>query len=392
MKLIGTSIFVLMLSISISAEQSRQGESQDQAATLGRGWTALGAQQPARALELAQQLLRTDPSNHNALALAIAAFTASRQPLQGLDLYEKWLTASRHEDVFLLQPIARGVLRELAESREPRVRLLALAALAQTGDAEARQQLQDAAADQSAPTEIDATLAATGDEGAIRRLEAQITAGGPRDKSAAIDALARANAQGSRQALIAALKDPAPPSRMAAANALADLDATDAIPALKAALQDPDPAARNMIAVALARLGDSSGGVTLESLESSPLGDLRLIAASAAARQNPQGPWADKVRGLLNDPDPLLRLRAARLLLDHNRETEAAASTLFSSLNDETPAVRTEAARVLRGLSQQRPDAQDPASLRRLLRDRVPEVRIEAAAAILGTASGAPTK
>jgi HEAT repeat protein len=383
MKLIGTSIFVLMLSISISAEQSRQGESQDQPATLGRGWTALGAQQPARALELAQQLLSTDPSNHNALALAVAALTASRQPLQGLDAYEKWLTTSRQEDIFLLQPIARGILRELAESKEPRVRLAALAALADAGDSAARQQLQDAVSDQSAPSEIDAALALAGDQGAIRRLEAQITAGGPRDKSAAIDALARANAQGSRPALIAALKDPAPPSRMAAANALADLDATDAIPALKAALQDPDPAVRNMIAVALARLGDSSGGVTLESLEQSPLGDLRLIAAAAAARQNPQGPWAEKARALLSDPDPLLRLKAARLLLDHDREVDAATSTLSASLSDDTPAVRTEAAHVLREISQRRP-AQDPASLRRLLRDPVPEVRIEAAAAVLG--------
>jgi HEAT repeat protein len=385
MKSIGVSAFVLALTASISAQQAaRQAEPQDQSTVLGRGWTALGTQQPAKAIELAQQLLRADPGNHNALALAVAALAASRQPMQGLDAYEKWIAASRHEDIFLLQPIARGLLRELTESKEPRVRFLALAALAEAGDGAAQKQLQDAVTDQGAPTEIDAALAASGDQAAIRRLEAQITAGGPRDKSAAIDALAKADAQGSRQALIAALKDPAPPSRMAAANALAELDATDAIPALKAALQEPDPAVRNMIGVALARLGDSSGGVTLASLENSPLGDLRLIAAGAAAKQNPQGAWAEKVRTLLSDPDPLLRLRAASLLMEHDRDTDAAEATLVAGLSDDTPAVRTEAVRALREISRRRPAAQDPTSLRRLLRDRVPDVRIEAAAAILG--------
>ena len=157
---------------------------------------------------------------------------------------------------------------------------------------------------------------------------------------------------------------------MAAANALADLEATDAIPALKAALQDPDPAVRNMVAVALARLGDESGGVTMQSLTESPVGELRLLGIRAAARDNPQGPWADAVQGLLKDPDPLLRLKAARVLLESGRRSEAASAALDAALTDETPGIRTEAARLLREVGQQQPAAQNPAYLRRLLRDR----------------------
>jgi HEAT repeat protein len=185
-------------------------------------------------------------------------------------------------------------------------------------------------------------------------------------------------------AIIAALKDPAPPSRMAAANALADLEANDAIPALKAALNDPDPAVRQMIGVALARLGDESGGVTMQSLAASPVGDLRLIAARTAARENPQGPWAGTVEGLLTDPDPLLRLKAARLLLESGRPSPAASAALTAALADQSPALRTEAARLLRETGRQQPAAGDPGSLRRLLRDRLPDVQIEAARGLLG--------
>ncbi|MEO7272333.1 MAG: HEAT repeat domain-containing protein, partial [Vicinamibacterales bacterium] len=145
---------------------------------------------------------------------------------------------------------------------------------------------------------------------------------------------------------------------------------------------DPDPAVRNMIAVALARLGDESGGVTMQSLAESPIGELRLQAAQAAARQNPQGVWADNVQGLLRDPDPMLRLKAIRVLLEFDRQSDALTTALGAALSDETPAVRTEAARLLREVGQQHPGVENPAYLRRLLRDRIPEVQIEAARAL----------
>ena len=379
MKLIVVVLVVSALAGSSSGQSSSQPAQPDTASALGRGWTALGHQQAAQALAVARQILQTNPASHDGLSLAIAALTIAAQPIQALDAYESWFAAVRHEDPFLLQPIAMAVLRQLAESRELRVKLGALSALADAGDAEAHRQLGELLADQGAPPGVDADLAASGDQAAIARLESQVTAGGTRDKSASIDALARANARTAVPALIGALKDPAPPTRMAAANALADLEATDAIPALKAALQDPDPAVRNMVAVALARLGDESGGVTIQSLAESPVSDLRLLGMKAAARDNPQGPWADGVQGLLKDPDPMVRLKAVRVLLESGRRTEAAAAALDAALADETPGIRTEAARLLREVGQQQPAVQSPAYLRRLLRDRLPEVRVEAA-------------
>jgi HEAT repeat protein len=386
MKVLIVPVLVAALTGTAWAQaQTRVPAGQQETALLARGWSALAAQQSAKALEAAQQLLRSDPASHNAAALAIAASTAGGQPMQGLDLYEAWLAASAHEDLFLLRPIAVSVLGQLARHKEPRVRLAALTALAEWGDDDARQALQQAAGDQNTPIETEAALAIAGDQTAIGRLEAQIKSAGPRDTSRAIDALAKANAGSAVPTLIAALKSPAPPSRIAAANALADLGAAQAIPALKAALQDPDPAARNMMAVALARLGDASGGMTLQDLENSPLAEYRLLAAEAAAKADPQGPWADKVRALMTDPDPLLRLKAIGLLLAHGRETEAAGAALVTALADEAPGVRTEAAEILKAAGRERPSSQDPAALRRLLRDRVPDVQIAAASALLGS-------
>jgi HEAT repeat protein len=379
-------VWLLVVSaVALASAQSppAQSTNQDTATVLGRGWTALGSREPAQALTFAQQLLQANPASHDALALGVAATTTAGQPVQALDLYEAWLAASRHEDVLQLQPIAIGVLRQLAENREPRVKYSALAALAEAGDADAHRRLQELAGDQGAPAGVDADLALAGDGAAVQRLEAQVQAGGPRDKSAAIDALARADAKSATPALIAALSDPAPPSRMAAANALAELEAVEAIPALKGALKDPDPAVRNMAGVALARLGDESGGVTLESLVESPIGELRLQGLRAAARRDPQGTWSGGVERLLQDPDPLVRLRAAGLLLEFRRESETLSKALGTALTDETPAVRTEAARLLREVTQQRPGVENAAYLRRLLRDQLPEVQIEAARALM---------
>jgi HEAT repeat protein len=380
-------LIIALLVAAAAAETSAQSAARPPASAtvasqLGRGWTALANQQPAQAIDLAQQVLRTRPASHDALSLLVAAQVGAGQPLLALDAYDGWLASSKHEDLFLLQPVALGVLRQLAAHKELRVKAAALAALAEAGDAEAQRELQELLSEQNAPAGLDADLAASGDQAAITRLETQIGPKGVRDKSSSIDALARANSKSSAPAIVAALSDPAPPTRMAAANALAELEATDAIPALKKALGDPDPAVRNMIAVALARLGDESSGVTMQSLAQSPIGELRLQAAQAAARQNPQGSWAENVQGLLRDPDPMLKLKAMRVLLEFGRQSEALTAALGAALSDDTPAVRTEAARLLREVSQQQPGVENPAYLRRLLRDRVPDVQIEAARAL----------
>ena len=377
----GFAVVVLATAAVMVDAQSQTAPAANPATTLGRGWSALGAQQPQRALQLARQLLQANPRDHDAISLAVAALTAVPEPVPALDEYEQWLSHSLEEDVFLLQPIAKSVLRNDARSQDPAVRFGALVALAGMNDADARRQLEDAARDQKIPVDVDAELAEAGDQSAVARLEAQVSRVSRADKSAAIDALGRANSKGSVQVLTAALKEFAPPSRMAAANALAELGAVEAIPALREALKDPDPAVRTMVGVALFRLGDPNAGTALTDLENSPIGEFRLLAASAAATKDPQGNWDQKVEPMLRDPDPMLRLQASVTLLKYGRLTEAARAVIESAIGGDSPPVRTAAVRALRSVSSQNLDT-NLGLLRRLLRDRIPEVRIEAARTI----------
>ena len=378
------STIVVALAVPAGAQTPPRAAAGDRtAAALGRGWSALGQGQSAKAVEVARQLLRTDPANHDAVALGVAALAADRHATDALDMYERWLQVASHDDMFLLRTVALTTLRALTSSPHARIRVAALSTLADAGDADARAALT-ADAQANASFEIDAALAALGDTEAIGRLEAQITSGGPRDKSSAIDALRAAGSKASADAIAAALKDPAPPSRMSAANALADLAATEAIPALQAALQDPDPAVRHMVAVALARLGDTSSGVTLVSLEKSPIGELRLLAATAAASKAASGDWTAIAQPLLSDPDPIVRLRAASLLLKYGKEREAAAAVMSNALTDPSPALRTTAVQLTAEFARARQEHADIPALRRMLRDPLPEIRVAAARGLLG--------
>lgn len=355
------------------------------AAALARGWTAVAQGQPATAIETARELLVTDPGNHDAAALAMAAFEAATQPVQGLDAYERWLESARHEDVFLLRPVARSLLREFVAGSDPRLRLAALAALAEAGVAGAQGELEAATAEQGAPIEIEAAMAAAGDAGALNRLETRVRDDEVRDKSSAIDALAQAGARGAAPAIVAALADPAPPTRIAAANALAELGAIEAVPSLQGLLKDPDPAVRYSAEVALARLGQPSNGMTLDRLADSPIADIRLLAArdAALADTSGQGAWPTRVTPLLADPDPTVRLKAARLLLDQGREVGAAAKAVEAALAGASPAARTEGAKLLGRVMAAQGTSADVAALRALLRDPVADVRIQAARALL---------
>jgi tetratricopeptide (TPR) repeat protein len=316
------------------------------AAAIGRGWTALAEGRPAEAISAARQVLRRDPGNHDALSLGIAAMTSGQQSTAALDLYEQWLTTSRHEDLFPLQSIARSFLIALSKSAEPRVRIAALMARVEAGDRAAQQLLERESQSDAPPLELDAALAAAGDRGAVRRLETQVTAGGPRDKTAEIRALVDGKSAGSSAAIAQALTDPAPPTRIAAAGALADLGAADAVPQLRAALNDQNPAVRYMVRVALARLGDPDGATVLRELAASPVSEYRLLAARIAAGQDPDGTWSAAVLPLLQDADPMIRIRAADLLIQHGK-AEDAEPALDAALGDPTPFMRTQAVRLL---------------------------------------------
>ena len=103
--------------VGVAAQSPKPASGQDAASQLGRGWTALGNRQPAQAIELAQQILRIEPGEPRRALPGLAAQTVSGQPVQALDVYDGWVSASKHEDLFLLQPVAFGVLRQLADQQ-----------------------------------------------------------------------------------------------------------------------------------------------------------------------------------------------------------------------------------------------------------------------------------
>lgn len=355
---------------------------------LAKGWSALASGRAGDAEAIADQLLQAGARRHEALALKIAARIQTGRAEAALDAFEQHLRQGAAEDVYLLQPIARAHLDALARSTDMRVRIEALAALAQAGDRDAAAQLADLSAADTTGT-ADMALADLDNPQAIARLEARVKTPGVRaDVSDAIDALAKSKAASSIPSIIAALDPSRPvPTRMSAARALGRLEARNAIPQLKQALRDPDPPVRMMAAVALARLGDQSGADLVQQMEASPLADVRLMLAELAAPSNATGPWVATATKALDDPDPLVRLSAAQLLVKYAADPSAGLAAIAAGLADTNPAMRLATSRGLEEIPTALLGTDLPA-LRRWLRDATPQVRIAAAAALLRLAGG----
>ena len=357
--------------------QTRPAASRE--AELGRGWQALSDGRPAIAGEIAGRLQLAHPGDHDVASLSIAAALAGAGPVRALDTYEAWLEASTREDPFLLDDIGMGHLAPLSKHENAGIRFAALAAMARNGDTAAGKAI--AAADAASLTvEADAALARAGHAAAVSRLAARITAGGPQDKSAAIEALRDTGQPGVVDAIATALTDPAPPSRITAALALAELGAREALPRLRAAAADPEPAVRGIVAVALGLLGDPEHRDDVAALATSPLGDYRLLHLRGEARNEASGlGWVGPAEALLKHDDPAVRIGAAELLMTQGRFTTAA-PVLMAALDDPSAPTRLIAARILPRLAV---SERALPLLRKALRDRLPEVQVEAARALL---------
>jgi HEAT repeat protein len=356
---------------------------------LASGWSALASGRTAEAEAVADKLLKAGSRRHEAVSLKISVRAQAGQPEAALDQYEEWLKAAPHEDVFLLQPVASGILEAQAGAADIGVRVDALQALAEAGDKTAATRLSAVAGSREVPGIADEALARIGNPQAVARLTRRVASPNARaDVSGAIDALVKAR-PAEAVATIAAALDPARPlpTKMSAARALGELGAAEAIPQLKRALQDPEPPVRMAAAAALTRLGDQSGASLVRDMENSPVADIRLMAAEGAAAGNPSGSWVSTATDVLKDPDPLARLRAAQLLVEHGPDPAAALAILNRALSDPNPALRLAAARTLEEIPREALGADIP-SLRKLLRDADPRVRIVAAAALLRLAGG----
>jgi HEAT repeat protein len=353
-------------------------------AELAKGWMALATGRATDAERASDAVLKTSPRSHEALALKIRARLLGRNVASALDAYEAWLPQVRErEDVFLLESIALGVAETLVSNADPNVKSRALELLAAAGDDRARAELATLASAKAGAFRSNRALARLGDADAVRRIAAEIKGGAGRDVSEQIDALRDGGVKTAAGTIASALDPARPlPTKMAAARALGELGDSNAIPALRNALKDPDPPVRVMAAAALARLGDDAGLEIVRKFENSPVGDLRLLAVEASAAGNPTGPWVAVASGVLKDPDPLVRLQAAELLLQHAADPGNAREVLFSALGDTNPAMRTAAVRSLERIPAVAME-QDLVTLRKLLRDPSPAVQLEAAAGLL---------
>ena len=349
------------------------------AAAIGRAWAALAAGRITDAVRAADEALAADPLDHHAVTVKVEALSR-RNAIAALDVYDAWVRRVRTEDAFLLRPVARTTLRDLAAGADRLLQVRALERLAQAGDRAAGDALSELS--KSAGLRADLPRARGGDAAAARRLLAagDVAAIPPQ---AFAEAIAAAGPEAAPR-LIELLKSPVPPARSAAALALGKLQAASAIPALREMMAG-DPMGRPYAAVALAQLGDAEAEAAVGTLLHSEVPDTRLLAARAYAGKG-RGPWVDALVPLLGDPNGLTRIRAAELLT--TTEPERARAVLEQGLSDPNPVVRADVARVFEETGLFTPPNDSPAEgnltlLRRLLRDADPEVRLRAAGGIM---------
>jgi HEAT repeat protein len=360
--------------------QQQASPSSQEALLLAQGWAYLSSGDANNAAAVAAQLLTQFPLSSAGVSLAVETELPRTGWLGALGVYEQWLGARRMDEPYALRRVARASLRQALGDLSTRTS--ALEALIADGDQDA---LAQAATGSSGGKFGDTrALAASGNEKAVRALVDQLDSM-PGARARIIEALSLSHSRTAIPALIKLLDDPDIDTRARAADALGKLNATEAIPRLRPLLDEKQPfPIRFKAASSLARLGDASGTLFLRAqmdTRATPeltrvYSTVRIEAAAALAALGPDPGWMDTARALLNDPDPTVRVQAARVLAPYDNAT--AKNTLEVAMNDPNPGVRELAAQVLA-----RDVAGDFATLRRLLRSTDPEARTSAAARIL---------
>jgi hypothetical protein len=368
------AVAAVSLSIAATFAAAQDTRPGTEAESLARAWSAIAQGRTSDAVAAADDALRRNPRSHDAIGARIAAL-APGQPIAALDGYESWLSRVSGEDIFLLDPIARGVLGQIAQGNDVALRVTALEHLAAAGSESARARLQELRASTPAAA---AALARNGDAAAGATLVEAARTGRLQPDAAA--ELLPAAGPAAVPALTALLKHSSPAVRADAIRGLGRLRARDAAPQIRAALADPHPLVSNVAALALTRLRDPEGEDRASRMLESEVADVRLMAAEAFAERG-QGPWVAVVMPLLQDPNGLTRLTAAELVAPIH--PDAARAVLLTALKDPNPVIRAEAARTFSKPSVAPLARADLSTLRSLLRDSDPGVRLHAASVIV---------
>jgi len=347
------------------------------AATLARGWNALASGQYDAAVTAADSILRRREWDGAALLLKISALSTAGAT-RGLDAYEARLAKSHREDINLLEPVAIAVLQEIARATDQPLRVPALTALASAGVAGAREALSALSQDRpGTAVSVDAMAARTGDRAALERLTA--AAGTPAGATPLMaEALAGLGASG-EPGLVVLLKAGNPDVRAAASQALANSSTASARQALAGVATDADPRVRLWSTIGMARGGDGAALAKVDQMLASGVPDLQ-IAAAMASNGRP-GPWVDVVRPLLDSPEGLTRIEAARVIAPV--DPEAASKVLQKALADPNPVIRAVSAKTIETVEREKVEGSDIATLRPRLRDPDPSVRLNVAMALI---------
>jgi HEAT repeat protein len=357
--------------VALAAPQ-RASAQENEAAQLSRGWGLIAKGDAAGASALAARALAADRHSSPALGLAIEADLLLGGASRALATYERWLGTRALEDAYALRKIAGSVLREAVKGGDGAARHEALVALMGDGDPGAAAALQQGA--KNGTFRDVSAMAAAGDERSLAVLLSQLHST-PGSKTAVIAAIAAAGNRAAIPQLIPLLKDPRDVNRAAAADALGQLGANEAIPQLKALLEDQFFIVKLKAAGALYRLNDSSGLAVLTEVARSEHASIRVAGAREMA-SHPDLAWQSQVRTLTEDPDPVVRLEAARLIAPYDQPL--AKRVLDGLLADANLGIREAAAEVIVDRV-----AADVATLRKLLKSGDGRIRVGAAGRIL---------
>lgn len=338
-----------------------------------QGWALLAAGDAVKASKAGADALARFPRSAAALALLVEAEIARAGPMAALTAYEKWLGDRKVEDPYLIRRVARGILQAAAKGPAP-LAGEAMRFLAEDGDAESRAELTRKA---YAGSVADAKALAPMDDGVVRYLIQGLNTGAG-SKLAIIEALVASRSKLAIPPLIVLLGDAATPEHIAAAaDGLGKLGATEAIPRLRPLLGDATATGevKWTVAAALFRLGDKSGEALLQKSLQSEHGALRLAAVEAMSSR-PDTFWQNLVRSLVADPNPTVRMQAAKLIAPY--DNTLARLTLEAGLLDRSPEIHDFAAQLL-----SRHVATDFAMLRKLIRTTTGLAQLQTAARVL---------